>query len=52
MDADDIMRPHRLEKQYNFMREHHEIVLVSSLVENFRHQKSALVTGNTCAGIT
>ncbi len=35
MDADDIMHLQRLEKQYQFMREHHDVVLVSSRAEKF-----------------
>lgn len=33
MDADDICRPQRLEKQYRFMSEHPEVALLSSWVE-------------------
>jgi glycosyltransferase involved in cell wall biosynthesis len=35
MDADDIMHPQRIGKQYAHMRRHHELVLVASQVEKF-----------------
>ncbi|MFN2145445.1 MAG: glycosyltransferase [Anaerolineales bacterium] len=35
MDADDLMRPTRLEKQVAFMKDHPEVDLVSSLVAGF-----------------
>lgn len=35
MDADDIMYPDRLVKQYRYMRQHHEIVLVATQARKF-----------------
>jgi glycosyltransferase involved in cell wall biosynthesis len=35
MDADDIMYSHRLEKQYEYMRQHHDVVLVATQVSKF-----------------
>ena len=35
MDADDIMYPHRLVKQYEYMRRHHDVVLVATQARKF-----------------
>ena len=35
MDADDIMYPHRLAKQYEYMRQHHEVVLLATQARKF-----------------
>ena len=35
MDADDIMYPHRLVKQYEYMREHHDVVLLATQARKF-----------------
>jgi len=35
MDADDIMYPHRLVKQYQYMREHHDVVLLATRARKF-----------------
>ena len=35
MDADDIMYPHRLIKQYEYMRQHHDVVLLATQVRKF-----------------
>jgi len=39
MDADDLMRPERLEKQGVYLDDHPEVALVSSLVEGFPKQQ-------------
>jgi glycosyltransferase involved in cell wall biosynthesis len=35
MDADDLMYPGRLKMQYNFMRRHHDVVLVATQARKF-----------------
>ena len=35
MDADDIMYPHRLVKQYEYMRHHHDVVLLATQARKF-----------------
>ena len=35
MDADDIMHAHRLEKQYRYLRQHHDVVLLATQVNKF-----------------
>jgi glycosyltransferase involved in cell wall biosynthesis len=35
MDADDVMYPHRLVKQYEYMREHHDVVLLATRARKF-----------------
>ncbi len=35
MDADDVMYPCRLEKQYEYMRRHHDVVLVATRARKF-----------------
>ncbi len=39
MDADDLMRPQRLEKQVLYLDNHPDVALVSSLVEGFPQKK-------------
>jgi glycosyltransferase involved in cell wall biosynthesis len=35
MDADDIMLPQRLQQQWQYMRSHHDVVLLATQVEKF-----------------
>lgn len=35
MDADDIMHPKRLQKQYDYLRRHHDVVLVATQARKF-----------------
>jgi glycosyltransferase involved in cell wall biosynthesis len=44
MDADDIMLPHRLQVQYNYMEEHSEIDVCGSWVEIFGMKKRTIQT--------
>ena len=35
MDADDVMHQHRLEQQYRYMRDHHDVVLLATQARKF-----------------
>lgn len=44
MDADDISKPDRFEKQVGFLKRHPEIVLVGSWVEEFEGDKTNVIS--------